>query len=56
MVYSCSPHFSEKDLADLTLAVVLINGWNRSAISSAMSQDISTQAQGAGGCFNVTVG
>ena len=27
------PHFSEKELADLTLAVVAINGWNRLAIS-----------------------
>lgn len=26
-------HFSEKELADLTLAVVAINGWNRLAIS-----------------------
>ena len=27
------PHFSEKELADLTWAVVAINGWNRVAIS-----------------------
>lgn len=27
------PHFSDKELSDLTLAVVLINGWNRFAIS-----------------------
>lgn len=27
------PHFSEKELADLTLAVVAINAWNRLAIS-----------------------
>lgn len=27
------PHFSDKELADLTLAVVLINGWNRFAIA-----------------------
>jgi AhpD family alkylhydroperoxidase len=26
------PHFSEKEMTDLTLAVVLINGWNRFAI------------------------
>jgi alkylhydroperoxidase family enzyme len=26
-------HFSEKELVDLTLAVVAINGWNRLAIS-----------------------
>lgn len=28
------PHFSEKELADLTLAVATINAWNRLAISS----------------------
>ena len=28
------PHFSEKELADLTLAVAAINAWNRLAISS----------------------
>ena len=28
------PHFSEKDLADLTLAVAAINAWNRLAIAS----------------------
>ena|SRR5579884_275535 len=27
-------HFSEKELVDLTLAVVVINGWNRLVISS----------------------
>jgi len=27
-------HFSEKELIDLTLAVVVINGWNRLVISS----------------------
>ena len=26
------PHFTEKELADLTLAIVAINGWNRLAI------------------------
>jgi AhpD family alkylhydroperoxidase len=26
-------HFSEKELADLTMAVIAINGWNRLAIS-----------------------
>ncbi|MFO7323900.1 MAG: carboxymuconolactone decarboxylase family protein [Chloroflexota bacterium] len=26
-------HFSEKELADLTLAIITINGWNRLAIS-----------------------
>ena len=28
-----SRHFTEKELADLTWAVVAINGWNRVAIS-----------------------
>lgn len=28
------PHFSEKELADLTIAVGMINSWNRLAISS----------------------
>ncbi len=28
-----SQHFSEKELADLTVAIVAINGWNRLAIS-----------------------
>ncbi len=28
------PHFSDKELADLTLAVATINAWNRIAISS----------------------
>lgn len=28
------PHFNEKELSDLTLAVVTINAWNRIAISS----------------------
>jgi AhpD family alkylhydroperoxidase len=28
------PHFSEKELSDLTLAVVAINGWNRLNISA----------------------
>ena len=27
------PHFSDTELADLTLAVVLINGWNRFCVS-----------------------
>jgi alkylhydroperoxidase family enzyme len=27
------PHFTEKELADLTLAVAAINAWNRLAIS-----------------------
>lgn len=28
------PHFSEKELADLTLAIATINAWNRLAISA----------------------
>ncbi len=28
------PHFSERDLADLTLAIATINAWNRLAIAS----------------------
>ncbi|MFZ0663044.1 MAG: carboxymuconolactone decarboxylase family protein [Acidobacteriaceae bacterium] len=28
------PHFSEKELSDLTVAIIAINGWNRIAISS----------------------
>ncbi len=30
---SVSKHFSEKELVDLTMAVIAINGWNRLAIS-----------------------
>lgn len=30
---SVRKHFTEKELADLTLAIVAINGWNRLAIS-----------------------
>lgn len=30
---SMSPHFTEKELVDLTLAIIAINGWNRLAIS-----------------------
>ena len=33
-VYGCAhQHFSEKELVDLTLAIIAINGWNRLAIS-----------------------
>jgi AhpD family alkylhydroperoxidase len=28
------PHFSDKELSDLTLAVVTINGWNRICVAS----------------------
>ncbi len=30
------PHFTEKELADLTVAIATINAWNRIAISSRM--------------------
>ena len=30
------PHFSERDLAALTMAIIAINGWNRIAISTRM--------------------
>lgn len=30
---SVHPHFTEKELVDLTLAIVAINGWNRLAIA-----------------------
>ena len=32
---SVSAHFSEEELVELTLAVIVINGWNRLAISFA---------------------
>jgi AhpD family alkylhydroperoxidase len=31
-----SPHFSERGLADLTLAIVAINGWNRLSIAARL--------------------
>jgi hypothetical protein len=31
------PHFSEKELADLTLAVATINAWNRLSISARLA-------------------
>jgi AhpD family alkylhydroperoxidase len=31
-----SPHFSESSLADLTLAIVAINGWNRLSIAARL--------------------
>lgn len=30
---SVRPHFDEKELVDLTLAIIAINGWNRLAVS-----------------------
>ncbi len=29
----CRKHFSEKELSDLTVAIIAINGWNRLAVS-----------------------
>jgi AhpD family alkylhydroperoxidase len=34
-------HFSEKEIADLTLAVVVINGWNRAAIAFRATPQIT---------------
>jgi len=31
-----SPHFSERSLADLTLAIVAINGWNRLSMAARL--------------------
>lgn len=31
--HAVRPHFSEKELADLSLAIVAINGWNRLAVA-----------------------
>ncbi len=45
-------HFSEKELVDLTMAIVAINGWNRLAISfrePAGSYQPAPPAGGAGG-------
>ena len=32
------PHFTEKELADLTLAIVAINGWNRICVAARTPQ------------------
>jgi AhpD family alkylhydroperoxidase len=46
-------HFSEKELADLTLAIVAINGWNRIAIGfrseAGTYQPAGKEAAAAGG-------
>jgi hypothetical protein len=34
MYQHTSDHFTEKELADVTLAVAMINAWNRLAISA----------------------
>lgn len=46
-------HFNEKELVDLTMAIIAINGWNRLAISfrtvpGTYQPSKETQAQGAG--------
>ncbi len=41
-------HFSEKELADLTLALVAINGWNRLSISFRTAADAYQPAKSAG--------
>jgi AhpD family alkylhydroperoxidase len=33
------PHFSEKELSDLTIVIGLINAWNRTAIASRMEPE-----------------
>ena len=40
------PHFSGKELVDLTLAIVAINGWNRLAIAFRTLQEHSRLAGG----------
>jgi len=37
-------HFSEKELVDLTMAVIAINGWNRLAVSFRQMPALSTRA------------
>jgi len=41
------PHFSEKDLSDLTLAVAAINAWNRLSISARLVPGAYKPAQPA---------
>ena len=36
-------HFSEKELTDLTLAVVAINGWNRIMVASRASHPVAKE-------------
>lgn len=42
------PHFSDAELADLTLAVATINAWNRLSIASRLTPGHYQPAQGAG--------
>lgn len=50
IVYECARrHFSEKELVDLTLAIVAINGWNRMALSFRTVPGTYTPAHKRGG-------
>ena len=40
-------HFSEKELVDLTFAVITINGWNRLAVSFRQMPGLRTPAAAA---------
>jgi AhpD family alkylhydroperoxidase len=40
------PHFSEKELADLTIAIATINAWNRLAIAARTTPGIYQAAKG----------
>ena len=42
------PHFSEKELADLTLAIATINAWNRLSIAARLTPGTYQPAQFAG--------
>jgi len=46
-------HFSEKELADLSLAVIAINGWNRLSIS--FRAEVGTYQPGAAVAMSKTV-
>jgi AhpD family alkylhydroperoxidase len=49
------PHFSEKELADLTLAVATINAWNRLSIAGRITPG-TYQAKPAGAQANASAG
>ena len=42
------PHFGERELADLTLAVAAINAWNRLSIAARLTPGAYQPAQPAG--------
>jgi AhpD family alkylhydroperoxidase len=46
--HTVQPHFSEAELADLTLAVATINAWNRLSIASRLAPGNYQPAQPAG--------